>query len=111
MAKELALPKNKKVTKPLREPDMISKRGVPYWFGPEWVRESNGSIGRIKPIKINQHRVDLYMVSKTGGATFIQGSIQEEFKKWHEDRQIDCILLGVDENELLASDWEYEDIR
>ena len=50
------------------------------------------------------------MVSKTGNVTFIQGSIQEEFRKWHEDQQIDCILLGVDEDEILASDWEYEDV-
>lgn len=28
----LALPKNKKVVKPAREPDHVSKRGVPYWF-------------------------------------------------------------------------------
>lgn len=108
MAKELEIPRGKKVSRPLREPDMISKRGVPYWFGPEWVRDTNGTIGRIKPIKVNQHRVDLYSVAKNGNVNYIQGSIQEEFKKWHEDNQIDCILLGVDEDSLLQSDWTYE---
>ena len=103
----LALPKGKKVVKPLREPDMLSKRGVPYWFGPEWVRDTNGTVNRIKPIKVNQHRVDLYSVSKDGNVNFIQGSIQDEFRKWHEDSEIDCILLGMEEDEILLTDWEY----
>jgi hypothetical protein len=35
------------------------------------------------------------MVGKLyGNNTYIQGSIQGEFKKWHQDRQIDYILLG-----------------
>jgi hypothetical protein len=34
------------------------------------------------------------MVSKDGNMTYIQGSIQKEFKDWHTDRQIDYILLG-----------------
>lgn len=106
----LALPEGKKVKRPLREPDLVSKRGVPYWFGPEWVRDNNGTIGRIKPIKVNQHRVDLNMVSKAGNVTFIRGSIQKAFRDWHEDQQIDCILLGVEEDEILESDWEYEDV-
>lgn len=105
---DLALLTNKKVKKPVREPDMVSKRGVPYWFSPEWVREANGSMSRIKPIKVNEHKVDLYMISKSGNSSYIQGSIQDEFHSWHEDNQIDCILLGVDEDEILATDWEYE---
>jgi len=89
---------------------MTSKRGVPYWFGPEWVRDVNGTIGRIKPIKVSANLVNLYMVAKSGNVTFIRGSIQEEFRRWHEDQQIDCILLGVEEDEILAGDWEYEDV-
>ena len=110
MAKELELPKGKKVVKPLREPDMLSKRGVPYWFGPEWVRDTNGTVGRIKPIKNfynNVYIIELHMVSKTGNVTFIQGSIQDEFMAWHEDSEIDCILLGLEEDEILLTDWEY----
>lgn len=106
---ELALPKDKKIEKPYREPDMLSKRGVPYWFAPEWVRDTNGTVNRIKPIKVNQHRVDLHAVSKDGNSTYIQGSIQQEFHKWHEDRAIDLILLGIDEEEDLQADWKYVD--
>lgn len=87
---------------------MISKRGVPYWFGPEWVREVNGTVARIKPIKKNQHAVDLHMVAKNGNVSYIRGSIQQEFQKWHEDNQIDCILLGIDEDDILLTDWDYE---
>lgn len=104
----LAVPKGKRVVRPVREPDMLSKRGVPYWFAPEWVRDTNGTVGRIKPIKVNQHGVDLYAVSKDGNTTYIQGSIQKEFHDWHEDKQIDSILLGVDEDEILLADWEYK---
>jgi hypothetical protein len=106
------------VDKPLRDPDHISKRGVFYWFSPEWTRGTDGSnisFGKIKAIKekicvshgrpggaMNHnsktcscpHTVNLYMVSKSGNTTYIQGSIQQEFKEWHEDRQIDYILLG-----------------
>lgn len=105
---KLALPKGKKVTKPTREPDMISKRGVPYWFGPEWVREVNNTIARIKPIKKSEDWVCLHMVAKNGNVSYIRGSIQEEFQKWHEDNQIDAILLGIDEDEILLTDWDYE---
>jgi hypothetical protein len=41
------------------------------------------------------------MHSKEGNLTYIQGSIQQEFKRWHEDRQIDCILLGMDPDDIL----------
>ena len=89
------------VEKPLRPADHHSKRGVPYWWAPEWVRESNGSMGRVRAIKEKNGEVNLYMESKTCNLTYIQGSIQQEFKQWHEDRQIDYILLGVDPDELL----------
>lgn len=107
MASNLALPKGKKVKKPTREPDMTSKRGIPYWFGPEWVRNQGGTIGRIVPLK-KKGKVELNMLSKDGNVTYIQGSIQEEFHKWHEDRQIDAILLGMDEDEIIETAWEYE---
>lgn len=107
MSTDLSIPVGKKTKRPDRDPDMISKRGIPYWFGPEWVRSQNGYISRIKPIK-NGDNVELHMLGKAGGLTYIQGSIQQEFKRWHEDRQIDCILLGVDEDQLIAADWDYE---
>jgi hypothetical protein len=103
----LALPKDKKVAHPQREPDMISKRGVPYWFAPEWVRDLNGTMGRIAPIK-NGKSVDLYMVSKDGNESYIQGSIQEEFQRWHLDREIDFILLGMELADLKV-EWELVD--
>lgn len=122
--------KSKVVSRPNRDPDHYSKRGVPYWWSPEWVRgtsadvigklqlktaivilndagESVGiapSYGRIHAVKVNQHAVDLHMKSKDGKLSYIQGSIQREFKKWHEDRQIDYILLGMDPDEILASE-------
>lgn len=105
--KSLAIPKDKKVAKPLREPDMVSKRGVPYWFDPEWVRDVNGTIGRIAPIK-NGKKVDLFMVSKEGNESYIQGSIQQEFQAWHLDREIDFILLGMELADLNVK-WELED--
>lgn len=104
--KDLELKRETKVCKPIREPDHVSKRGIPYWWAPEWVRDLNGTITRIKPIKRNGV-VALYMVSKTGNITFIRGSIQREFVQWHNDNQIDWILLGVDEDDILATDWEY----
>lgn len=104
---DLALPKGKKIKRPTREPDMLSKRGIPYWFGPEWVRSQNGYMSRIKPVK-KDDSVSLHMVGKEGGVTYIQGSIQQEFQRWHEDRQIDYILLGIDEDELCATEWDYE---
>jgi hypothetical protein len=100
------------IDKPLRDPDHVSKRGVFYWFSPEWVRgtsSSNSTFGKIKAIRepsckgaYSGHAakckcpdtVNLYMLSKDGNMSYIQGSIQQEFKQWHEDRQIDYILLG-----------------
>jgi len=110
MATEHALPKGKKVKLPDREPDHVSKRGVPYWWAPEWVRATNQSVGRIIPITIKSttghEDTHLYMLSKDGNESFIQGSIQQEFKDWHENNAIDYILLGMDPDEV---DWEYED--
>lgn len=102
----LALPKGMSVKLPHREPDMVSKRGVPYWFAPEWSRNLNGTVGRIVPLKKNGS-VQLHLLSKEGNASFIQGSIQDEFLRWHEDQQIDCILLGIDEDDIIATNWEY----
>lgn len=99
------------VDKPLRDPDHMSKRGVPYWWAPEWTRATSSSastFGKIKAIRepnckgaYQGHKsckcpdtVNLYMVSKDGNMTYIQGSIQQEFKDWHDDRQIDYIILG-----------------
>jgi len=84
------------IQRPLRDPDHISKRGVPYWWAPEWTRATSSaenSYGKIKAI-LEKNTVNLYMVSKEGKLTYIQGSIQQEFKDWHDDRQIDYILLG-----------------
>ena len=83
---------------PLRDPDHVSKRGVNYWWSPEWVRcndSSNSSFGRIKAIK-EKNTVNLYMQSKEGNLTYIQGSIQKEFKDWHEQRKIDYFFLADD---------------
>jgi hypothetical protein len=41
------------------------------------------------------------MQSKDGHVTYIQGSIQQEFRKWHEDRSIDYILLGENPDDIL----------
>lgn len=115
----LAVPKGKKIKAPEREPDMVSKRGKAYWFGPEWVREAGKSYGRILPVADDYGNVYLHMLSKTGNLSYIQGSIQEEFQwwkrthhseivPWRDDMEADCILLGVDIADVLASDWEYE---
>src|ERR1035437_2415405 len=90
------------VEKPLRDPDHISKRGVWYFWAPEWTRgtsSANTSFGKIKAILEPKSSalagtVNLYMLSKEGKLTYIQGSIQQEFKDWHDSRQIDYILLG-----------------
>ena len=84
------------IQRPLRDPDHLSKRGVPYWWAPEWTRATSSaatSFGKIKAI-LEKGTVNLYMVSKEGKMSYIQGSIQQEFKDWHDDRQIDYILLG-----------------
>jgi hypothetical protein len=104
-----AIPKKHKVKKPAREPDMISKRGVPYWFGPDWVRDLNGTIGRVKPVK-TKNGPELHMVAKDGNLSYIQGSIQQEFVSWHEDRQLDYILLGGDEDDIIECRWEYTSV-
>lgn len=86
-----------------RPHDHESKRGVRYWFAPEWVRDLGGKASKIRPIKNKKSGdVDLMMESKEGNLTYIQGSIQHEFKKWHEDRSIDYLLLGEDVDELLS---------
>ena len=109
MSNDLSIPKGMKIKEPKREPDMLSKRGIPYWFGPEWVRSQNGFVTRIKPIKDPKtEEVDLHMLSKDGNLTYIQGSIQKEFQVGHQDRELDYILLGADEGELIATEWEYE---
>ena len=98
-----------KVTRPLRDPDHISKRGVPYWFSPEWIRATNSaetSFGKIMAIKEKNGEVNLYMKSKDGRPSYIQGSIQREFKSWHEDRSIDYILLGIDIDDLIIDENE-----
>jgi hypothetical protein len=108
------------VPDPIRPPDHVSKRGVNYWWAPEWTRgtnSTNSAFGKIKAVREPAYKngpdtVNLYMVAKDGNATFIQGSIQEEFKQWHDDRQIDYILLG--ETPESASDLiisETEDIE
>lgn len=94
----------KKLEKPLRDHDHLSKRGVKYWFAPEWIRATSSaetSYQKIVAIK-NNGDVDLHMKAKSGSTTYIQGSIQKEFKKWHEDRSIDYILLGMDPDEIIA---------
>lgn len=124
----------KKVSRPNRDPDHYSKRGVPYWWAPEWIRGTaadsiydrmvvpvsssipvsipmadgrfiipTANYGRIHAIK-EKNDVNLYMKSKEGKLTFIQGSIQAEFKRWHEDRAIDYILLGMDPDEIIAQE-------
>ena len=90
---------------PLREADHVSKRGVHYWFSPEWVRGTNSSNtthGRIKAVRSAhyQGQADLYMQSKEGNLTYIQGSIQAEFRQWHEQRKIDYFFLADDPEEL-----------
>lgn len=97
--------KKTKVTRPLRDPDHMSKRNVPYWWAPEWVRATSSaetSYGKIAAVKEKNGEVNLYMKNKDGGHSYIQGSIQQEFKKWHEDRSIDYILLGMDIDELIV---------
>lgn len=49
------------------------------------------------------------MVSKDGNITYIRGRIQKAFRQWHIDRQIDYLLLGVDEETDLTPDWDKSD--
>lgn len=96
------------IPNPGRPADYLSKRSVEYWWAPEWVRNLNGSICRIKPVKY-KGTVELHMISKSGNSTKIQGSIQREFRKWHEDMKIDYMLLGGDEENLIKPEWEKKD--
>ena len=98
---------NKNLQAPDRDPDYKSKRGIPYWWAPEWMRTLNNgkTISRIIPLKTGQDQVDLHMVSKEGKLSYIQGSIQREFKRWHEDNGIDWLLLGIEEEEMLTPEW------
>ena len=111
MNKKTPTVKSPVVQRPLRDPDHISKRGVPYWWAPEWTRATSSagtSFGKIKAI-LEKKTVNLYMVSKDGNLSYIQGSIQQEFKDWHDDRQIDYILLGETPeaaSELIVSETE-----
>jgi len=89
-------------TPPLRDPDHVSKRGVNYYWSPEWIRgtdSSNINYGRIKAVK-EHGTVNLYMKSKEGNLTYIQGSIQQEFKEWHQQRKIDYFFLADNPEEL-----------
>lgn len=141
--------KKSKITRPNRDPDHYSKRGVPYWWAPEWIRgtsadtnppvqmqmltlpqvlagvkppppqqivpanaitTSDGSLivpcasyGKIHAVKENGD-VNLYMKSKDGKLSYIQGSIQDEFKRWHEDRSIDYMLFGLDPDEIILDE-------
>lgn len=125
--------KKSKIARPNRDPDHMSKRSVPYWWSPEWIRgtsadyvcdelapvlrggfhqNNNGQwvqpcvgYGRIHAVK-EKGDVNLYMKSKDGNLSFIQGSIQKEFKRWHEDRSIDYLLLGIDPDEIIANEDE-----
>jgi hypothetical protein len=107
---------------------------VPYWWAPEWIRGTAAdsiydkpvvpvsskipvampmadgrfviptpSYGRIHAVK-EKGDVNLYMKAKDGNLSFIQGSIQKEFKRWHEDRSIDYLLLGMDPDEIIAQE-------
>lgn len=120
MSDLLAVPKGKSVKRPNREPDLISKRGKAYYFGPEWVREVGKGYGRILPVAIN-NSVALHMLSRDGNLSYIQGSIQSEFRRWNQnnndntvpwraDFEVDCLLLGMQPSDLLLSDWDYEDV-
>jgi hypothetical protein len=121
------------IARPNRDPDHYSKRRVPYWWAPEWVRGTSSdtiyppnskfgagimnllhnaggdivvpcdSYGKIHAIKVSND-VLLHMKSKEGKLSYIQGSIQKEFKRWHEDRSIDYLLLGMDPDEIIAQD-------
>ncbi len=105
MAKKETKAAPKLVVPTWRPHDHVSKRGVKYWWAPEWVRDLNGKPSKIRPIKDKKTgEVDLHMESKDGKTSYIQGSIQREFKKWHTDRSIDYLLLGEDADDLLNVD-------
>jgi hypothetical protein len=104
--KDLAVPKGKKVAGTKRPPDLVSKRGVPYHFAPEWIRDVGRTVGRVRAVKTGGS-VDLYMLSKDGNLSYIEGSIQQEFHRWCEEQQFDCLLLGIEMEDVLGTDWEY----
>jgi hypothetical protein len=89
--------KESKLTKPTRDPDFISKRNIEYWWSPEFCRNLNGTICKIRAVDLGNNEVKLQMLSKNGNATDMQGSIVVAFKKWHADRVIDMILFGEDD--------------
>lgn len=95
------------IEEPDRNPDYHSKRGIPYWWAPEWVKKLNNKYCRIIPLKKGDD-VELHAVSKDGNLTYIRGSIQQACKDWHADNQIDYILLGMNEDDLISPDWERE---
>lgn len=93
-----------------RPHDYESKLGIKYWWHPEWIRNLHGKASKIRPIKNKRGTdVDLYIESKSGNLTYIQGSVQREFKKWHGDRQIDHILLGENPDELLKAERDQDE--
>lgn len=83
--------------KPTRDPDHVSKRGIEYWWSPDWVRDLNGTICKIRAVDIGNNEVKLQMLSKDGNASDMRGSIVTAFKKWHQDRLIDMLLFGEDD--------------
>lgn len=109
MSKKKAANVKKVISQPVRDHDHVSKRGVKYWWSPEWVRGTNSdntSFGKIKAVKEKDGFASLYMKSKDGNLTYIQGSIQQEFREWHNnkfgeaDNWIDFILAGGNPEDL-----------
>ena len=124
MKKKLNRPKV--IARPNRDPDHWSKRQVPYWWAPEWVRgtsadqiydtqtKMSGTLvmadgrtvapcsgySKIHAVK-KSGSVELHILSRQNKLTYILGSIQREFQKWHEDRAIDYMLLGQDPEEII----------
>lgn len=85
-----------------RPHDYISPRGIRMWFGPEWIIDLNGP-QKLKPVKKGD--IILLYVSVTGKelAFELRGRPQEMLQEWYENRKIDSILLGEDENSILES--------
>ena len=91
---------------PVRDPDYIHPvRGTKYWWYPEWTRQlTGGSLGHIRAVKRGDYPV-IQIRSRTGNVTDIPGRIGVAYRKWHEDRALDMILLR-DEDEWPLEDWE-----
>ena len=73
----------------------------------------NGKAGRIKPVrsKNNDEEADLYMVAKNGNCSYIEGSIQRDFQRWHDENGIDLLMYiihGIEDEDPLETNWEYE---